>query len=79
VHVHEPQSLTVHYELSCTVHDNRDSGFVAAMLQHLKPHLYEAGGSVYDTGRLSQGIYFVIRGVAEAYTPCEDDVSDSPK
>ncbi|CAM9659592.1 unnamed protein product, partial [Choristocarpus tenellus] len=42
-------------------------GFVTAILQHLRPQLYMQGEVVYEASSRSQGVYFVIRGIAEAY------------
>jgi CRP-like cAMP-binding protein len=40
----------------------------AMVAWHLRPHVYMPGEDIYESNRLSQGLYFVMKGIAEAFT-----------
>ncbi|CAM9091735.1 unnamed protein product [Chrysoparadoxa australica] len=46
----------------------QDLSFITAILQHLRPQLYSQGEHVYESSRLSQGVYFVMKGIAESFS-----------
>ncbi|CAM9269782.1 unnamed protein product [Ascophyllum nodosum] len=46
---------------------SRPPGFVCAILRNLRPQQYSQGEIIYKDFRMSQGVYFVTKGIVEAY------------
>ncbi|CAN0156490.1 unnamed protein product, partial [Ectocarpus sp. 13 AM-2016] len=60
-HVHRDAVLII------PILKTRPPSFVSAILKNLRPRQYSQGEIVFQSLHMSQGVYFVTKGIAEAY------------